>query len=387
LCVPPLRYGGTQRGIADLCLGLRRRGHHLTLVAPGDSTAPADQRIAPLPAALWEETSPVPGPERADAAERYVDGVLQALAETGRHLDVVNVRFDHRRLLIGLVEMGRWPVVYSLHNPWSPFFEGFFDEPLASWVAQGRLRITAHSQAHRRQFGRLPHMQAVPYGMDVAAAPWSAQPLCPPPGTARGWEPTLPLLRRLAEQGKNYVVHIGNVSPMKAQAAAIAVARAAGLPLVLAGAPEPRDPRAVDYHRQRIAPLIDGGRVMAFGRASEVEKQELLRGATALLLTSGLDPSHPGPAESFGRPIMESLAAGTPVCAHAHASVPEVLPPGTGLLGDSVEELAAVLPRVAALDRTLCRRRAEEHFGLDRFAADLERVLRDVAGAAGRDDS
>src|SRR5206468_2883751 len=50
--VPPSRYGGTERVVADLTEQLVRRGHEVTLFASGDSPTPA--RLVPIvDQALW----------------------------------------------------------------------------------------------------------------------------------------------------------------------------------------------------------------------------------------------------------------------------------------------------------------------------------------------
>ena len=94
LPIPPFDgYGGTQRGIHDIIEMLRRRGHHVTLCCTGDSLTEADERITPLPRAIWAEDSPYPVADRDRLAEQHVAGVLDALAS--RSFDLINVRYDH----------------------------------------------------------------------------------------------------------------------------------------------------------------------------------------------------------------------------------------------------------------------------------------------------
>ena len=52
-------------------------------------------------------------------------------------------------------------------------------------------------------------------------------------------------------------------------------------------------------------------------------------------------------------------------------SVPEIVEDGrTGFLRESIEDLAACLPRAADLDRTACREVAETRFSTARMVAD-----------------
>ena len=52
--------------------------------------------------------------------------------------------------------------------------------------------------------------------------------------------------------------------------------------------------------------------------------------------------------EPFGITLIEALASGTPVLGTHRGSLPEVISPDVGALGDTVEELVALRP---ALDR------------------------------------
>src|SRR5699024_3121165 len=52
LPIPPARYAGTERIVAALVDGLHRRGHRVTLFAPGDSRV--DCELVPtVPRSLW----------------------------------------------------------------------------------------------------------------------------------------------------------------------------------------------------------------------------------------------------------------------------------------------------------------------------------------------
>ncbi len=52
LPIPPARYAGTERVVAALVDGLHRRGHRVTLFAPGDSTVECDL-VPTVPHSLW----------------------------------------------------------------------------------------------------------------------------------------------------------------------------------------------------------------------------------------------------------------------------------------------------------------------------------------------
>jgi glycosyltransferase involved in cell wall biosynthesis len=367
LPIPPFDgYGGTQRGIHDLIEVLRRRGHHVTLCGPGDSLTEADERVTPLARSLWSEDSPYPLAERDGLAALHAREVGAALAH--QSFDVINVRYDHYGLVAELVRQDRAPIVYSLHNVASektlPIVERFAD----------RIAINAHCGAHRAQYPRARAIDVVYYGMDVHAFPFGDAPL-----SAACEEPTLPLLRRLRGEGRDYLVSVGRIAVEKGQGSAIAIARRAGMPLVIVGEPFARDTDGPRYLRQHVLPQVDGRDVLLFGRANEVEKRELLRYAKGLLFTTGLE--RPDWKEPFGRVLMEALATGTPVVAHAHGSAPEVVGPAVGFLCRDVADMAAAAARLGTIDRRTCRRYAERRLSRERMGGDYERLFRDVVHA------
>ena len=90
-------------------------------------------------------------------------------------------------------------------------------------------------------------------------------------------------------------------------------------------------------------------------------RAELLGGARALVYPVQAD-------EPFGLVVAEAMACGTPVAALARGAVPELVDDGvTGVAFESLDDLVAGLPRVAALDRGRVRARAVERFGPQRM--------------------
>jgi len=110
------------------------------------------------------------------------------------------------------------------------------------------------------------------------------------------------------------------------------------------------------------------------GRADE-EKAELLGWAAALLFPIQWP-------EPFGLVMTEAMACGTPVIALRNGSVPEVVADGeTGLVVDSVEEMATAVDRVGGLDPQVIRARVEERFSAEAMVAGYERAYeRALAG-------
>jgi glycosyltransferase involved in cell wall biosynthesis len=174
-----------------------------------------------------------------------------------------------------------------------------------------------------------------------------------------------------------YVAFLGRISPEKRADRAIAIARAAGIPLKIAAKVDLVDE---DYFRETIAPLLEGSGVEFVGEISENQKSEFLGQASALLFP--IDWPEP-----FGLVMIEAMACGTPVLAFRQGSVPEIVDDRiTGGIVDSVKEAVAALPQVLALDRRAVRQRFEERFSAARMAKDYLAVYRSLLRRARGDE-
>ncbi len=133
---------------------------------------------------------------------------------------------------------------------------------------------------------------------------------------------------------------------------AIAAARVAGVPLILAGVIQPGQQAFFD---SEVAPHIDGDRFRFVGEVGGAAKRSLFADARALLMPVRWD-------EPFGMVMVEALACGTPVIAFPEGAARELVVEGkTGfLVEDEVAMGAAVgqLPRIAA---AACRTWVAEH--------------------------
>ncbi len=130
---------------------------------------------------------------------------------------------------------------------------------------------------------------------------------------------------------------MGRICEEKAPHLAIAAAKLAGVPLILAGQVYP-----FSYHQQyferEICPTL--GRGVSFIDSPLFEdKVALLRNARALLLTSTAE-------ETSSLVAMEAMACGTPVIAMRRGAFPEIVAHGeTGFIVDDVHEMAAAVAR------------------------------------------
>ena len=322
--VPPRGYGPWEQVASTLTEGLVARGHDVTLFASADS-ATAGRLHAEAPAGYEED----PSVDAKVAESLHVAAVF----ERADDFDVISNQFDFLPLVFS--RLTATPVVTTIHGFSSerivPVYRAYDD------VA----RYVAISDADRHP--DLTYAATIHHGIDVDAFT---------PGAGDG----------------GYLLFLGRIHPDKGTAAAVEVARRAGMPLVIAGVVHD-----ADYHRREVLPHVDGDRVRYVGPVGPRERDRLLGGARALLHLIDFD-------EPFGLSVVESMMVGTPVIAFARGSMPEIVRPG--LSGFLVADLPAAVVAVAdaaLLDRAACRRDAVARFSADRMVDDYERLFRAVA--------
>jgi glycosyltransferase involved in cell wall biosynthesis len=144
---------------------------------------------------------------------------------------------------------------------------------------------------------------------------------------------------------------VGRIAPEKGPDLAIEVARAAGLPLRIAG---PVEDRHRGFFDQTVGQAPAG--VDYLGELDRPQLWALLGGAVALLMPLRWP-------EPFGLIVAESLAAGTPVIAWRMGAMPEIIEDGvTGRLVQDSAAAAGAVEQVGSMSRDACRRAAETRF-------------------------
>lgn len=310
--------GGAEQVLAHLDRALVAAGHRSIVVAPAGSAVAGELRATP------------PVPARIDEAQRTAIG----RALDGTLADVIAREQPDVIHFHGLEFHEHLPppgpaVIATLHLPldWYP----------ARALAPERPRTWLH-----------------PVSADQARRA--------PPGArlALPIENGVPIPPRAPRKGC-FAVALGRVCPEKGFDDAIDAARAAGMPLLIAGAVFPY-PAHRRFFEERIRPGLDGLRRW-IGAVAGARKQRLLARARCLLVPSKVP-------ETSSLVAMEALAAGTPVIAYARGALPEVVEHGeTGFLVRDVGEMAAAMRRIGAIDPERCRMRARQRFPLERMTA------------------
>jgi len=331
-CVPPKKYGGTERVVSYLTEELVRSGHEVTLFASGDSQTRA--RLVPAcPRALWLD------PGCNETLPQHVRLMKLVLADVSR-FDLIHFHCDYVHL--PLLRRSPCPSLTTLHGRLDipevrALFEEYADIPLASI-----------SDSQRRP---------------LPGANWQ--------GTVHHGLPRD--LHAFSDRSEGYLAFLGRISPEKRLDRAIEIARRSGRQLKIAAKLYPEED---DYYRKTIEPLLLESRsfVEFVGEIGGREKDEFLGKADALLFP--IDWPEP-----FGLVMIEAMACGTPVIAWREGSVPEVIEEGvTGFIVENIDEAVAAVDRVQWLDRRRCREAFEARFDAARMAQDYVAIYRRLAG-------
>ncbi len=334
--------GGLEAHTALLAAGLRRRGHVVTLFAAAGSDSSLGVTHLELP--LFEPSAAaradVGAPPESWMREHhaYLDLMVRLVREGSRHFDVVHNNSLHH-LPVAMASALDVPVVTSLHTPPIAWLESAIALAPESATFTAVSRRTADSWAH------VVAPVVVPNGVDT-----------------RRWTPG---------PGGPGAIWTGRLVPEKAPHLAIDAARAAGLPLVVAG-----PVHDVAYMETQVRPRL-GPDVVYAGHLGTDRLVAAVGASRVALVTPEWD-------EPYGLVAAEAMACGTPVAALARGGLVDVVGTQGGRLAspDDPDALARAVREAAALSRRQVRAHAVRRCSADRMIRRYERIYRDVA--AGR---
>lgn len=327
LPVPPATYAGTERVVAALVDELHRRGHRVTLFAPGDSETPTEL-VATIERSLWSQGY------KGDVAS-YINLTLAKVANHVERFDVIHSHVETLGFLFA--RLCPTPVVTTLHgrldhSGMPELLEEFRDIPLV-----------AISESQRRWSPQANWMATIHHGLPLERLPFSDGPGA-------------------------YLAFVGRITPEKGVADAIELARRTGLPLRMAA--KVYDPAEHEHFADVVQPAIDDGVVTFLGELGPPERDALYAGAAATLML-GAWP------EPFGLVAIESMATGTPVVARRAGGLTETVEHHvTGFLVDDLTEAELAVRHVSDLRRGLVRQRVIERFLPSRMVDEYEAVYR-----------
>jgi len=333
ISVPPAGYGGVESVVSVLTESLVARGNEVTLFCAPGSTSSAEV------VTLLDDAHP----DEIERSLYEVDHVARAFAAIddahgGHSFDVVH---DHCGFTaLSMADRLATPLVHTLHGQFTPATSAFYarHESKATLVAISRTQRAAAPE-------RLADVEVIPNPIELRVWP-------------------------MRERKEDYLLWIGRITADKGPHRAIAAARAAGVPLVLAGVIQPGQQAFFD---REVAPHIDHERVRFLGEIGGARKRSVFAGARALLMPISW-------REPFGMVMVEALACGTPVIAFPAGAASELVVDGrTGFLVEDETAMAAAVGRLGRIAARDCRAWVAEHCDVDVVAGEYESAYRAVA--------
>jgi glycosyltransferase involved in cell wall biosynthesis len=322
--VPPPGYGGIEAMIALLCEGLLARGHDVTLLAAPGSRSSAEIRTV-LPAVHDDAIDKAR--YEADHVARAFE-LIDAATASGTPYDVIH---DHCGFTaFAMADRISVPMVHTVHGPFTPDTCEFYDRHARKAQA---VAISRHQRS------------AAPPSLRMAG-------VIPNPIDIRDWP--------YCDGKGDYVLWLGRMTSVKGPQRAIAAARAADVPLVLAG---PVQRGEEEFFAREVEPHIDEDSVRYVGEVGGEAKKCLLAGARALLMPIRW-------AEPFGIVMVEAMACGTPVIAFPEGAATDMVRDGVnGFLVADEDGMAKAAHAVDQIDPAACRSHVGGRYAVDQVAA------------------
>ncbi len=320
LSVPPKTYGGVQRLVDGLVRELRFRGHSVGLVARSDSEAHVD--------AFY----PFPGNESQNVIDSVRNTYTVYHAVSDFKPDVLH---SFSRLLYLIPILGSTLIKVQTYGR----FPGARQVRIANLLAGQSLGFTGCSN-HIAETGRIGggNWKTVYNFVDIEKFTFREQVTHDAP-----------------------LVFLSRIEKIKGTHTAIKIAKEVGVRLLIAGnKPDLID--AQEYWRNQIEPEIDGEQITYVGPVDDIQKNELLGKARALIVPIEWD-------EPFGMVFTEALACGTPVISTNRGAVQEIIRDGKeGRIISSIAEGVQAVSELKEINRADCRKRVEELFTRENIA-------------------
>jgi glycosyltransferase involved in cell wall biosynthesis len=327
--VPPKTYGGTERVVSWLTDALTDMGHEVTLFASSDSFTTGRLMPASTKSLRLEKREP------EHLAHHYL--MMEQVSAMACEFDISHGHLDY--LTFPFLRRENMASVHTLHGRLDlphlrPIFDEYHDMPLVS--------IATHQRSPQPQ------------------ANWRSNIYHGLPSDLYDFQP---------KPKGEYLLFLGRICPDKGVDKAIEIAHQYGMKLKIAAKIDPVDEK---YYREKIAPLIESHHVEFVGEANDIQKNELLGNARAMLFPIDWD-------EPFGLVLIEAMACGTPIIAFNRGSVPELITDGeNGFICNDVDSACRALDKLDEIDRAQCRHHFDTRFTSVHMAQNYLRVYEEI---------
>lgn len=329
--VPPDRYGGLERIVADLAYGLAQAGHQVTVFAPDGSKVEGCEMVCFGPPidkvhVDWMEA------ER-NAVNIVADRIMN---------DGYSIIHGHNWMGFEYALKAQRPklkVCHTHHGGLSMDWWGISKPP---W----RLNLIALSNWMQRYYQSLGFSSRIVYnGIPIEDYGFKA------------------------EKGGR-LLFVGRLDSFKQPHIAIEVAKKTGLGLDIVGGSFVYD----TVYMESIKQACDGKQIKLHMDASHEEKIEFYQNAKAVIFPSKM-------GEPYGLIVPEANACGTAVIASRDGAIPEIIEEGvTGFVCDDVDQMVEAVGKVDRIKPEACRERVEKLFSRQVMAKNYVEAYQSILG-------
>lgn len=314
--VSPLSNQAIYSHVAWLTNVLASKGHEVNLFASGDSESDGKLFSVTPQATNSLEIS-------ENLRKNYTHLLISKCYAQANNADIIHAHFNISNIFYA--DLVNTPTIQSLHSPLTQ------EQKIILENFKSRYFIS-FSLAQRKQMPDLNWIANIYHGVDTELFAFNPEP-------------------------QEYFLYLGRITEEKGIHFAIEAAKAANVPLIIAG----RSYLTEGYWHSQIEPHIDGKMIRYVGEADFIKKIDWLKNAKALLFPTQYD-------EIFGLVMIEAMSCGTPVIGWNNGSVPEIIQnKKTGYVVSSSSEMIKAMNNIQKIDRRDCRKRAEDLFSVEKM--------------------
>lgn len=363
--IPPDGYGGTERVVADLCSGLGRRGHHITLYASGDSNADVHLKYFFAKKLLHKN---IPWSNYLYSLTHF----LKSFEDIKRQgdFDIIHGHYSVASDLISVsfAHLFDIPSVFTLHTV-LPVSDKQKDRRI---LMEGADKLNYISISNSQRQIPLNFLATIYHGINLDDFGFS--------DGARD----------------NHMMWLGRIVPEKGLESCFEVANRLSKKLLVVGRVDKESKLSLSYFEDNIKEKLEDKNITYIEEADSKRRNELLTKSKLLLFPIQWE-------EPFGLVMIEAMACGTPVIAFARGSVPEVIVDGvtgfivnssnedirgdwavkkTGIEGlvEAVERIYKMPEEVYRKMRRAARAHVEEKFTLQKMVEGYETIYKQILG-------
>ncbi len=329
--IPTLKYGGVEKVLFDLICA-QNKHHEITLYSPGDCNYLQGISIS----SLFEDGVADQGYDRTAEVAQAIFATKKILK---KHHEIIHIHNLYPMLAVA--ELIGLPIVFTYHSVLRP------EVKFLNKICNSKKIIHVFlSEAHRKEFSHIRNTKVVHYGINTK---------------------NIPLYKK--HQKKDYFAFIGSLTEEKGILEAISIAKKSKIKLKIAGKIQPRNR---EFYNKKIKPAIEFEKNVTFvGEITNEERNKFLGQAKAMLFPTKWN-------EPFGRVMLESLAAGTPVIAFRNGSVPEILNEKVGSIIETQEEMIEELLNFKKFNPLECRRHVENNFSIRKMVENYDKIYKEL---------